>query len=166
MNITSVAHTHSGSYIWMLKCSVQFSRSVMSNSLWPNALHHRQASLSITSSQSLLKLMSIKSVISSNHIILCCPLFFLPSIFPAWRFFQGVSYLHQVARVLEFQLQHQSFQCKLNWFPLGMTGWIFLQSKELLSVFSNTRIQKHQVFGTHLSLWSNSHIHTWLLEKL
>ena len=49
--------------------------------------------------------------------------------------------------------------------PLGWTGWISLQSKGLSRVFSNTTVQKHQFFGAQLSLWSNSHIHTWLLEK-
>ena len=53
-----------------------------------------------------------------------------------------------------------------DWFPFGWTGWISLQSKGLSRVFSNTIVQKHQFFGTQLSLWSNSHIHTWLLEKL
>ena len=53
-----------------------------------------------------------------------------------------------------------------DWFPLGWTGWIFLQSKGLSRVFSNTTVQKHRFFIAQLSLWSNSHIHTWLLEKL
>ena len=52
-----------------------------------------------------------------------------------------------------------------DWFPLGLTGWVSLQSKGLSRVFSNTTVQKHQFFGTQPSLWSNSHIHTWLLEK-
>ena len=52
-----------------------------------------------------------------------------------------------------------------NWFPLGLTGWISLQSKGLSRVFSNTTVQKHQFFGTQTSLWSSSHISTWLLEK-
>ena len=52
-----------------------------------------------------------------------------------------------------------------DWFPLGWTGWISLQSKGLSRVFSNTTVQKHQFFSTQLSLWPNSHIHTWLLEK-
>ena len=52
-----------------------------------------------------------------------------------------------------------------DWFPLGLTGWISLQFKGLSRVFSNTTIQKHQFFSAQLSLWSNSHIHTWLLEK-
>ena len=71
----------------------------------------RQASLSITKSQSLLKLMSTESVMPSNHLILCCPLLLLPSIFPSIRDFSDESVLHnQVAKVLEFQLQHQSLQ--------------------------------------------------------
>ena len=69
----------------------------------------RQASLSITNSRSLLKLMSIKSVTLSNHLILCCPLL-PPSVFPSFRVFSRASSLHQVAKVLEFQLQHQSCQ--------------------------------------------------------
>ena len=75
--------------------------------------------------------------------------------------FQWVSSSHEVAKVLEFQLQHQSFQ----WTPLGWTGWISLQSKGLSRVFSNTTVQKHRFFGTQPSSQSSSHIHTWPLEK-
>ena len=70
----------------------------------------RQASLSIINSQSLLKPMSIESVMPSNHLILCRPLLLDLQSFPALGSFQWVSSLHQVAKVLEFQLQHQSFQ--------------------------------------------------------
>ena len=63
-----------------------------------------QASLSITSSWSSLKLMSIKSVIPSSHLILCCPLFLLPPIPPSIRVFQWVNFSHEVAKALEFQL--------------------------------------------------------------
>ena len=52
-----------------------------------------------------------------------------------------------------------------DWFPLGLTGWISLQSKGLSRVFSNTTVQKHQFFSAQSYLWSNTHIHTWLLEK-
>ena len=52
-----------------------------------------------------------------------------------------------------------------DWFPLGFTGWISLLSKGLSRVFSNTTVQKHELFSTQLSLWSNTHIHAWLLEK-
>ena len=68
----------------------------------------RQASLSITNSRRLPKGMSIELVMPSNHLILCCPLFFLPSIFPSIRVFSNES-LHQVAKILEFQFQNQSF---------------------------------------------------------
>ena len=71
--------------------------------------------------------------------------------------FRWVSSSHHMARGLEFQLQHQSFQWIFNWFPLGLTGWISLQSKGLLRVFSNTTVQKHQFFGTQLSLVQLSH---------
>ena len=71
--------------------------------------------------------------------------------------FQGVSSLHQVAKVLAFQLQHQSFQWM---FRTDFLYGISLQSKGLSRVFSNTTVQKHQFFGTQLSVQSNSHIHT------
>ena len=80
--------------------------------------------------------------------------------------FQWVSSSNQVAKVLELQLQYQSFQCIFKvWFPLRLTGLISLQSKGFSRVFSSTTIQKHQFFGAQPSLWSNSHICTWLLEK-
>ena len=80
--------------------------------------------------------------------------------FPVSQFFVSDSQIIGVsasASVLPMNIQ--------DWFPLGWTGWISLQSKGLLRVFSNTIVQKHQFFGTQLSLWSNSHIHTWLLKK-
>ena len=61
-----------------------------------------------------------------------------------------------------FRIRHMNIQ---DWFPLGLTGWISLQSKRLSSVFSNTTVRKHQFFDSQLSWWSNSHIHLWLLEK-
>ena len=70
----------------------------------------RQASLSIANAWILLKLMSIDLAMPSNHLILCHPLLLLPLIFPGIRVFSRVSSLHQVAKVLEFQLQHQCFQ--------------------------------------------------------
>ena len=125
-----------------------------------------QVSLSITISQSLHKLMSIESVMPTNHLILCRPLLLLPSVFPR----SGSFPVSQVfpsggqsigasasASVLPMNIQ--------SWFPLGFTGWISLQSKGLSRVFSNTTVQKHQFVIAQLSLLSNSHIHTWLLEK-
>ena len=80
--------------------------------------------------------------------------------------YKKVSSSHQVAKVLEFQLQHQSFQWIFR--TDFLSDWlvlISLQSKGLSRVFSNTTVQKHQFFGTQPSLWSNFHICTWLLEK-
>ena len=106
----------------------------------------RQAPLS-TVSWSLLKFMSIESVILSNHLILCCLfLLLLPSVLLSIRVFFNKLLIQ-------------------DWFMLGLTGLISLQWKELLRVFFRTTIQKHQFFGAQPSLWSNSHIHTWLLEK-
>ena len=69
--------------------------------------------------------------------------------------FQGVSSSHQVAKVLEFQLQHQSFQVNIqDWSPLGWTVWISLQSKGLSRVFSNTTVQNHQFFGAQFFFYS------------
>ena len=126
----------------------------------------RQASLSITNSRNLPKLMSIESVMPSSHLILCCTLLLCPKSFPASESFQmsqlftsggqsiGVS---ASASVVPMNTQ--------DWSPLGWTGWLSSQSKGLSSVFANTTVQKHQFFDTQLSLWSNFHIHTWLLEK-
>ena len=114
-----------------------------------------QASLSITNSQSLLKRMSIESVIPYNHHILCHPLL-LPSIFPSIRVFSNESVLH--IRWPKYWSFSFSFSPSNEY--LGLTGLISLQSKGLSRVFSNTTVQKHQFFGTQPSLQSNSHIHT------
>ena len=111
--------------------------------------------------------MPTESVMLSNHLILYHSLFLLPSIFPSIRvFFNELALCHQVAKVLELQLQASFLPMNIqDWFPSEWTGWISLQSKGLSRVFSSTTIQKHQFFGVLPSLWFNSHIHTWLLEK-
>ena len=122
-----------------------------------------QASLSITNSRSLPKLMSIELVMPSNHLILCHPLLLLPSTFSNIRVFSNKSALRiRWPKYWSFSFKTLNIQ---DWFPLGWTGWISLQSKGLSRVFSNTTVQKHQFFRTQLSLQSNSHIHTWLMEK-
>ena len=81
--------------------------------------------------------------------------------------FLWVNSSHEVAKVLEFQLQASVLLMNTqDWSPLGWTGWISLQSKGLSRVFSNTTVQKHPFFSAQLSSQSNSHIHTWPLEKL
>ena len=90
-------------------------------------------------SWSLFKLMSIKSVMSSNHLILCHPLLLLPSIFPSSRVFSNESVLHiRLPKYWSFSFSIVFPMNIQNWFPLGLTGLISLQSKELSKVFSNT----------------------------
>jgi len=113
-----------------------------------------QASLSFTNSQSLLKLISIESVMPSNHLILYCPFLLPPSIFLSIRVFSNQFFasggqsirVSASASVLPMNIQ--------DWFPLGRTGWISLQSKGLSRVFSNTNtaVQKHLFFSAQISL--------------
>ena len=137
-------------------CSVQsLSRVQLSVTPWTAA---RQVSLSITSSWSLLKLMFIESVTPSNHLILCCPLLLHLQSFPAsgsfpmsWLFTSGGQSIGTSASVFPMNIQ--------GLFPLGWTGWISLQSKELLRVFSNITVQKHH--SSALSFFYRpTHIHT------
>ena len=125
---------------------------------------HGQASLSFTVSQSLLKVMSIESVMLSNHPILCCLLLLLPSTFPIIGVFSNELTLHfRWPKYWNFNFSpSDDIQ---GWFPLRLTGLISLQSRASSRVFSSTTVRKHQFFGTQPSLWSNSHIHTWLLQK-
>ena len=125
-----------------------------------------QASLSFTISWSLLRFMSVESVMLSNHLILCRPSLLLPSVFPFIRVFSMSLFFvsgdqntgdSASASVLPMNIQ--------DWFPLGLTGLICLQYKGLSRVFSSITVQKHQFFSAQPSFWSNSHIHTWLLEK-
>ena len=130
---------------------------------WTAAL---QASLSFTVSWSLLKLMSIGLVMSSSHLIPCHPLLLLPSIFPSIRVFFNESVLcirwpkyWNFSFIITPSNEYSwLISFRMDWFDL-------LQSKGLSRVFSNTTVQKHQFFGTQFSLWPNSHIHMWLLEK-
>ena len=131
---------------------------------WTAACH---TSLSFTISWSLLKFMSIELVMPSNHLILHHPLFPLLSSFPSIRVFSNESALpimwpkywsFSFSIVLPMNIQ--------DWFPLGWTVLISLQSKGLPRILSNTTVQKHQFFSAQFSLWPNSYIHTWLLKKL
>ena len=137
----------------------------MSDSSLPDGLQHVRLPV-LQYSWSLLKFMSIESVMLSNQFILCCPLLFLPSIFPSIRVFSS-----ELALCIKWPKYGASASASVlpmnvqGWFPLGLTALISLQSKGFSRVFSSTMIQKHQFFGIQPSLWSNSHIHTWLLEK-
>ena len=142
--------------------SVQFSCSVMSDSLRPYESHHARPPCP-SNSRSLLKLMSIESVMPSSHFI---PLLLLPPIPPSIRVFSNESTLRKRwAKYWSFSFSISPSSENSGMIPLGWTGWISLQSKGLSRVFSNTVVQKHQFFGSQLSSQSNSHIHTWPLEK-
>ena len=124
-----------------------------------------QAIRSIINSRSLPKLMSIESVMPFNHLILCHPLLLLPSIFPSIRVFSNESALCiRWPKYWSFSFNISPSNEHSGLISIRM-DWISLQSKGLSRVFSNTTVQKHQFFSTQLSLWSNSQIHTWLLEK-
>ena len=113
--------------------------------------------------QSLLKLMSLESVMLSNQLILCCPLLFLPSVFPSIRIFSNESVL--CIRWPKYWSFSFSTNPSNEYSGLISLSLASLQSKGLSRVFSNTTVQKHQFFSAQLSLYSNSHIHTSLLEK-
>ena len=131
--------------------SVQFSRSVVSDSLRPHESQHDRPP-SITNSRISPKLMSIELVMPSNHLILCRPLLLLPSIFRSVRVVSNESALH-----IRWS-KYWSFSFNIS--PSNEhPGLISLQSKGLSRVFSNTTVQKYQ-FCTQLSSQSNSHIHT------
>ena len=125
----------------------------------------RQASLSITNSWSLLKLMSIESVMPSSHLILWSTSPPAPNPSQHQGLFQWVNSSHEVATSIGVSASASVLPMNTQDWSLGWTGWISLQSKGLSRVFSNTTVQKHQFFGAQLSSQSNSHIHTWPLEK-
>ena len=145
---------------------VQFSHSVMSDSLWPHELQHTRPPCpsptpGVYPNSCPLSPWCHRPISSSVVPFSSWPQS-LPASgsFPMSQLFAwggqniGVSAL---ASVLPMNTQ--------DWYPLGWTGWTSLQSKGLSRVFSNTTVQKHQFFGAQLSSQSNSHIHTWPLEK-
>ena len=115
----------------------------MSDSLWPHGLQHRQAFLSIIKSWSLLKLMSIESVMPSSHLILWRPLFLLPPIPPSIRAFSMSQFFTSGGQSIGVSASASVLPMNIqNWFPLGLTGWISLLSKGLSRVFSINRDSK------------------------
>ena len=119
-----------------------------------------QASLSITNSQSLLKLVSIELVMPSNHLISCRPLLILLSIFSGIRVFSNESVLHirwPKYWSFSFSISPSNEHPRLISFRMD---WLDLLTVQGLSrLFSNTIVQKHQLFGAQHFLWPNSHIH-------
>ena len=125
-----------------------------------------QDTLSFTISQSLLELMSIESVMSSKHLIVCCAHIILSQSFSAQGCFPMMQHFASggqsigasaLASVLPMNIQ--------GWFLLGLTVFISLLSKGLSKVLLQHTVQKHQFFGAQPALWSSFHICTWLLEK-
>ena len=123
-----------------------------------------QAPMSSTVSQSLLKFMSIESVMLSSCLILCCPLLLWPSIFPSitvfsksWLFTSGGQSIGASASASALPVNIQ------GWFSLVLSCLIFLQSQRLSKVFPTRQFKSINSFA--LGSWSDSHIHTWLLEK-
>ena len=130
---------------------------------WPAA---QQASLALTISPSLLKLMSIELMMPANFLILCCHFSSCLQSFPASGSFQVSHLFASGGQSIGISASTSVLPTNIQeWFPLRWTGWISLQSKGLSRVFSNTTVPKHQFFGTQLSSQSNSHIHTWPLGK-
>ena len=144
--------------------SVQFSHSVVSDSFRPHGLehsgflvHHQLPELARTH---VCWVGDAIQTISSSIIPFSSCLQFFPESgsFPMSQFFaSGGQSIGASTSALLMNIQ--------GWFPLGWAGWISLQSKGPSRVFYNSTVQKHQFVGTQLSLSSNSHIHTWLLEK-
>ena len=128
-----------------------FSHTGLSDSLWPHGLQHARLP-SFTVSQGLLILMSVELMIPSNYLVLALFSFY-PQSFPesgsslmSQPFLSGGQSIRASASASVISMNIQ------DWFPLGLTGWLSLQSKGLSRFFSNITIQKHQFFGAQLSL--------------
>ena len=133
----------------------------MSDSLQPNKLQHTRPPCSSPTTWNLPKLMSLESVMASNHLILCPSLLLLPSIFPNIGVFSNESALHiWWPKFWSFSFSISPSNEHPGLISLGWTSWISLQYKGLSRVFSSTTVHKHQFFSAQLSLQSNSHIYT------
>jgi len=149
-----------------LPSSLQFSRSVVSDSLRPHEPQHARPPCpsptpGVYSNSCSLSQWCHPTISSSVVPFSSCPQSFLTSAaFQMSQLFTlGVQRIGVSASTSLLPMNTQ------DWSPLGWTGWISLQSKGLSRVFSNTTVQKHQIFSAQLSLQSDSHIHKWTLEK-
>ena len=150
----------------MVYQSVTSAHSVLSNSLWPHGLQHARLLCSSpiprAQSNSCPSSQWCHPTISSSVITFSSCL----QIFPSIKVFSNESALHiRWPKDWSFSFSISPSNNIQDWFPLRLTGLISFQFKGPSRIFSNTTIQKHQFFGAQLSLWSSSHIHTWLLEK-
>ena len=145
---------------------IQFSRSVVSDSLWPHESKHARPPCSsptpgVHSNSRPLSRWCHPAISSSVVPFSSCPQS-LPASesFPMSQFFTWGGQSTGVSALASFLPKKSQ-----GWSPSEWTSWISLQSKALSRVLSNTTVQKHQFFGTQLSSQSNSHIHTWPQEK-
>ena len=143
-----------------MNVSVQFSRSVVSNSLQPHGLQPARPACPSPTPGACSDSCPSSRWCHPNNSSSVVPFSSCLQSFPASGqfFISGAQSIRASASASVLPINIQ------DWFPLGLTGWISLQSKGLSRVFSSTTVQKHQ-FRAQLSLWSNSHIHTWPLEK-
>ena len=145
--------------------SVQFSHSVLSNSLWPHESQHTrppcQSTTSRVHSNSCPSSQWCHPAISSSVI----PFSSCPQSLPASKTFPMSQHFAWGGQSIGVSASASFLPKNTQDRSLEWTGWISLQCKELSRVFSNTTVQKHQFFGAQLSSQSNSHIHTWPLEK-
>ena len=145
--------------------SVQFSGSVMSDSLQPHGLHHARLPCPWPTPRSYSNSCP-SSPWCHPTVSSCCPLLLLPSIFRAAKSFPMSQFFASGGQSIGASASASVFPVNIqDWFPLGWTGLISLQSKGLSSIFSNTTVQRHQFFGAQTSCWLNSHIPTRLLEN-
>ena len=144
----------------------QFSSLVVSDSLWPQGLQHTRFPCPWPTPRACSNSCPLSRWCHPTISYSVIPFSFCPQSFPASGSFPVSQFFASggqsigasaSASVLPINIQY--------WFHLGWTGCVSLQSKGLWRVFYSTTVQKHQFFGAQLSLWSNSHIHTWLLEK-
>ena len=143
-----------------------FSCSGVSDSLWLHEWQHFRLPHPSLSPRSLLKLMSIESMMPSNHLILCHPLLLLPIIFPSIRVFSSESALCiRWPRYWSFSISISPSNEYSGLISFRIDCLLSLQSKGLSRVFSNTTVRKCPFFGAQPSLWSTCHIRARLLEK-
>ena len=142
---------------------MRHSHSGVSDSLWRHELQHTSPPCSSPTRRDHSN-TSIESVMPSSHLILCCPLLLLPPVPPSIRVFPTSQLFTWGGQSIGVSAWASVLPKNTQDWSLGWTGWISLQSKGLSRVF-NTTVQKHQFFGTQPSSQSNSHIHTWPLEK-
>ena len=145
---------------------VQFSCSVVSDSLWPHGLWHARPPCSSSTPRVYPNSCPLSRwchpTISSSIIPYCSHL----QYFPASRSFQKGQFFASGGQSIGASAPTSALTINIRgWFPLGLTCLTSLKSKQLLRVFSNTAVQKYQFLSTQLCLWSNSHTHTWPLEK-